>query len=78
MCVVHLNCTQIKRRQYTPDWRCIIHTPTQIVRRLFSSVFAITVRSDIGLYGVSLSMSLLGFGMRTMLANFHMFGIMLV
>ena len=31
-----------------------------------------------GLYEVSLSMSLLGFGMGTMLANFHMCGIMLV
>ena len=29
-------------------------------------------------YEVSLSMSLLGFGMGTMLANFHMCGIMLV
>ena len=31
-----------------------------------------------GLYEVPLSMSLLGFGMRTMLPNFHMCGIMLV
>ena len=31
-----------------------------------------------GLYEVPLSMSLLGFGMRTMLANYHMCGIMLV
>ena len=31
-----------------------------------------------GLYEVPLSMSLLGFGMWTMLANFHMYGIMLV
>ena len=31
-----------------------------------------------GFYEVPLSMSLLGFGMRTMLANFHMCGIMLV
>ena len=30
------------------------------------------------MYEVPLSMSLLGFGMRTMLANFHMCGIMLV
>ena len=28
---VHLNCIQIKQRQYNPDWRCTIHTPTQIV-----------------------------------------------
>ena len=31
-----------------------------------------------GLYKVPLSMSLLGFGMGSMLANFHMCGIMLV
>ena len=31
-----------------------------------------------GLYEVALSMSLFGFGMGTMLANFHMCGIMLV
>ena len=31
-----------------------------------------------GLYDLPLSMSLLGFGMGTMLANFHMCGIMLV
>ena len=31
-----------------------------------------------GLYGVPLSMSLLGFGIGTMLANFHMCGIMLL
>ena len=48
------------------------------VRRLFSSVFAITERRDMGLYEVPLSMSLLGYGMGTMLANFHMCGILLV
>ena len=47
-------------------------------RRLFSSVFSITMRRDMGLYEVPLSMSLLGFGMGTMLANFHRCGIMLV
>ena len=45
---------------------------------LFYSVFAITERRDIGLYEVPLSMSLLGFGMGTMLANFHMCSIMLM
>ena len=45
---------------------------------LFSIVFAITERRDMGLHEVPLSMSLLGFGMETMLANFHMCGIMLV
>ena len=46
--------------------------------RLFSIVFAITERRDMGLYELPLSMSLFGFGMRTMLTNFHMSGIMLV
>ena len=40
-------------------------------RRLFSSVFAITYRWDMSLYEVPLSVSLLGFGIGTMLANFH-------
>ena len=39
---------------------------------LISSVFAITERRDTGLYEVPLS--LMGFGMGTMLANFHMCG----
>ena len=43
---------------------------------LFSSAFAITEKRDMDLYEVPLSMSLLGFGMGTMLANFHMCGIM--
>ena len=47
-------------------------------RMLFSSVFAITERRDMGLYKVPLPMSLLGFGIGTILANFHMCGIMLV
>ena len=37
----------------------------------YSSVFAITERRDMGLYEVPLSVSLLGFGIGTMLANFH-------
>ena len=45
-------------------------------RRLFSSVFAISERRDMGLY--ELSISLLGFWMGARLANFHMCGIMLV
>ena len=44
----------------------------------YSPVSAITERRDMGLYKVPLSMSLLGFGMGTMLANFYMCGIMLV
>ena len=40
-------------------------------RRLFTSVYAITERRDMGLYEVPLSVPLLGFGIGTMLANFH-------
>ena len=40
-------------------------------RRLFSSVFAITERRDMGLYEVPLFVSLLCFGIGTMLANLH-------
>ena len=36
-----------------------------------SPVSAITERSDIGLYEVPLPVSLLGFGIGTKLANFH-------
>ena len=36
-----------------------------------SPVSAITERRDMGLYEVPLSVSLLDFGMGTMLANFH-------
>ena len=36
-----------------------------------SPVSAMTERRDMGLYEVPLSVSLLGFGMGTMLANFH-------
>ena len=38
-------------------------------RRLFSRVFAIPEKRDMGMYGVPLSMSLFGFGMGTTLAN---------
>ena len=41
-----------------------------------SPVSAITERRDMGLYEVPLCISWLGFGMWTMLANFHMCGIM--
>ena len=36
-----------------------------------SQVSAITERRDMGLYEMPLSVSLLGFGIRTMLANFQ-------
>ena len=38
---------------------------------LFSSVFAIPERMDMSLYEVPLSVSLLGFGIGTMLANLY-------
>ena len=58
-------------------WVCLIYL--QLCKDEGSSpVSAITERSDMGLYEVPLSMSLLGFGMGTMLANFHMCGITLV
>ena len=28
---VHLKCTHIQQRQYKPEWRCTIHTPTRNV-----------------------------------------------
>ena len=40
-------------------------------RIIFSSVFAITDRRDIGLYDVPMLMSLLGLGLDMMLASFH-------
>ena len=40
-------------------------------RRLFSSVFTITERRDMDMYEVPLSVSLLGFGIGTILDNFH-------
>ena len=43
-----------------------------------SDLVAIIERMDMGLYEGPLSMSLLGFGMGTVLANFHMCGIMLL
>ena len=38
---------------------------------MFSSVFAITERRDMGLYEVPLFVSLLGFWIGTMLTNLH-------
>ena len=47
-------------------------------KKVLLQCFAMTEKSDKGLYEVPLSMSLLGFGIGTMLTNFHMCGIMLV
>ena len=38
---------------------------------VFSSVFAITERREMGLYDVPMFMSLFGFGIGMMLASFH-------
>ena len=38
---------------------------------VFSSVFAITKRSEMGLYDVPMFMSLFGFGVGMMFARFH-------
>ena len=42
------------------------------VSSVFSNVFAITDRSEIGLYDVPMFMSLFGFGIGMMFASFHM------
>ena len=59
-------------------WVCFVCLLLCKEEGLFSSVFAITEMKPMGLYEVPLSMSLLGFGMGVMLANFHMCGIMLL
>ena len=58
-------------------WLCLVCLLLCKVEGSFP-VPAITERRDMGLYEVPLSMSLLGFGMGTMLVNIHMCGIMLV
>ena len=50
---------------------CLVRMLLCKKRRLFYSVFAITERRGMGLYEVPLSVSLLGFGIGTVLANFH-------
>ena len=49
------------------DWVCLLLCKEEGS----SPVSAITERRDMGLYEIPLSMSLFGFGMGTMLANFH-------
>ena len=53
-------------------WACLVCLLLCKEERPFSSVFAITERRDMGLYEVPLSVSLLGIGIGTMLANFHL------
>ena len=55
---------------------CVRYGCSYVRKKLFSSVFAITERRDMGLYEVPLSVSLLDFGIGTMLANFHVWGSM--
>ena len=38
---------------------------------VFSSIFAITERSEMGVYDVPMSMSLFGFGIGMMFTSFH-------
>ena len=58
-------------------WVCLVCL--QLCKEEGSSpVSVITERRDMGMYEVPLSVSLLGFGIGTMLANVHMCGIMLV
>ena len=45
---------------------------------VFSSVFAITERSEMGLYDVPMFMSLFGFGIGMMFASFHVWWMMLL
>ena len=57
---------------------CVWYVCCYIKKNALLHVFSISERLDMGLYEVPLSMSLLGFGMGTMLAHFHRCGIMLV
>ena len=52
-------------------WVCLVCLLLCKEEDSFSSVFSITERRDMGLYEVPLPVSLLGFGIGTMLANFH-------
>ena len=55
-------------------WVCLICL--LLCKEGSSRVYVITERRDMGLYEVLLSMSLLGFGMGTMLSNFHICGML--
>ena len=50
---------------------CVWYVCCYVGKRLFSSVFAITEKRDMGLYEVPLFVSSLSFGIGTMSANFH-------
>ena len=50
---------------------CVWYVCCYVGKNALSIVFAITETRDMGLYEVPFSVSLLGFGIVTMLANFH-------
>ena len=50
---------------------CLRYVCCYVGKKVFSSVFAINERRVMVLYEVLLFVSLLGFGIGTMLANFH-------
>ena len=50
---------------------CVWCVCCYVRKKALLQCFAITERRDMGLYEVPLSVSLLGFGIGTMLANFH-------
>ena len=63
---------------FEPVLCCDVGMFCVVYRRItFSSVFAITDRRDIGLYDVSILMSLLGLGIGMRLAKFQTLGILL-
>ena len=57
---------------------CCLYVCYYVRKKALLQCFAIIDGWDMGQYEVHLSMSLLGFGMGTMLANFHLCGIMLL
>ena len=57
---------------------CIWYVCCYVRKKALLQCLSNYLEGDIGLYGVPLSMYLLGFGMGSMLANFHMCGIMLL
>ena len=59
-------------------WVCLVCLLLCKEERYSPMFFKITERRDMGLYEVPLSASLLGLGIGSMLANFHVYGIMLL
>ena len=51
---------------------CVWYVCCYVRKNALLQCLVVTERRDMGLYEVHLSMSLLGFGMGTMLANFQM------